>query len=192
MEDPYKAMKKVVLSIFLITLAVFSGACGSSGTPEAVVEQYLTALRELDFDRAGQYLAAEAASSLDDYLSTFDEAPELEATLFRSLKFTVDPAEINETDAAVTLSLAVCDLEIALQNTLAAAFGLVFSMEDAAPEEIELVIENRLIAEVKAAPLVTRPAEVRLKKTGDTWLITDVEAIITAISGTDLAALDEL
>ncbi|MBC8046362.1 MAG: DUF4878 domain-containing protein [Fimbriimonadaceae bacterium] len=94
-------MKKVIIPVLAIFAVLFIASCASSGTPEATVKSFLSAVNDKKWDEAKKYATPESESLLEMIKGFSENAPDSTATM----KFDVvkDKTKIEGETAEVTV-----------------------------------------------------------------------------------------
>lgn len=191
-------MKKLLLSYIFILCFVLAG-CGSAA-PKDVVNEFLEAVKNNDWEKASTYIDGESEDIVDELLNDEDEemAKKILSAISKSFKYEKATEEkIDGDNATVTVNVTSVDMSVAFTSTMAEvmpmAIGLAFSEDEAAAEEqIGTLTENALMKHItdENATLATRDVTLNLTKNddGDYLIIADenLEELILA----NMAKLD--
>ncbi|MFZ5814138.1 MAG: hypothetical protein ACOY93_02375 [Bacillota bacterium] len=160
------------IAVLLLVLGITLTGCGTTPSPDPVVEGYFEALTAGDLEKASQYLAPESRSDLELSYDNDLQEQMLRAYLAR-VSVVYYEAEIEGDYATVPLELTAPDIEAIAIQVMAEAFKEAFSdldkpLEDADTATLRLLKNALNDPEV---PMITHEGTVGLSLNGGEWKI---------------------
>lgn len=165
-------MKKVLIFILIIAMAISLAACSTS-SPDKTVKGMLDSIKSWDVEAMKKYIPA------DDFYSQTDMNSESMATAEATMKLLVANMNYKITDTKVNGNTATVDVEITninmkpvFQDMISEMFALAFSGVDISDETVQQQKISEIISssiDKNKADTVTNKVSLTLTKGQDGW-----------------------
>ena len=192
---------KLLSKFSIVLLSVLLVGCGGAASPTDVVNDFMSAIQESDFEKAKTFVQSDSSEEFDFNTlgeaegtvdaKTAEYAEKMISSISKTYKFEKPVEESVEGDTAkVKVKVTSLDFAMAMTSTMGEvmpmAFGLAFSEDsEAAGKQIEEITESILIKNLTAedAVLATRDVTLNLEKNeaGEYQIVSDenlMEAIL--------------
>lgn len=199
-------MVKRGLSIFLAAIMLFSlSACGPKReSAQSVVENALTAMKNLDQEAVQQYWGDDAlgeAESLTD-VATDEQTMEVMKLLTQNLSYTVTNSQEDEDAGTATVSVDITNTNMSLvmaeylSSALSDILTYAFLPADQQPsdEELTQIYIDKLMEAMASEDneTVTNSVNIHLTLTDDQWKIEPSEEVVDAMLGGILSYISSM
>lgn len=193
-------MKKLAIIVIGFLLVFTLTGCSSKETPEEVVANGLTAIKDLDLIKMQKYFDSENLNEEEDILGGNFEDQNLETLklLVKNMEYEIISSEINEDEATVVTKLTNIDMASIMQEYIAQAFVLAMSNIG---EDENIVDEAQMQAKMEKMftdllardgnEMVTNTVNIDLIKVDGEWEIEFDEVLANAVFGGLMSAVDE-
>ncbi len=180
-------MKKLLsLATAMLCLTLVATGCGKTASPEEVVTNGLTAVKNIDTENMSTYFDSEDLFGADFELNREDESTKL---LVDKLAFKVVSSKIDGDTATVTTEITNIDMSYVMGEFLSQAITAVFenagSEEEISEEDFDAKTEQILLDIMGDVDVqtTTLTADISLVKVDGKWKISVDETFQNALFG---------
>jgi|GEM_PF-1896872 len=168
-------------------------------TPEQAVNNAFTALKALDEVTVEKYFNDENFFEDEEGTSDSGFSEELSQLFYAKLDYKILSSSISGDTAIVTTKITNTDMSIIFGEYMLEMIGLAFEEaykpeeEQMSDEEFDQKAEEILYGLLTRDdnPTVTNTVDVRLTKSGNTWIIAEDEELLDALTGGLISVLNE-
>lgn len=175
-----RTMKKLVLVFMAVAmLAAFMGGCGGSATADGVVNDFLTAVKSGDLEKAAKYVSGNDGANLSELTESYTD--KMVKAMFAKYSFE-KPKLVSEdgNKAKVTAKITSVDFSAVMEQVIAAAMEAALSGEtDISEEKMTQMFVDAMTS--NDAELVEREITFNLVKEGGSYKIEHDENLLEAI-----------
>jgi hypothetical protein len=179
-KEMKRTMKKLVLVVMAVAmLAAFLGGCGGSASADGVVNDFLTAVKSGNLEKAAQYVMGNEGADLSQITEAYND--KMIKAMFAKYSFEKPKLVSEDGDKAqVKAKITSVDFGKVMEKVFAAAMDAAFSGDSEMTEDqmTEMFIESMTSAD---ADLVEREITFNLVKDGGSYKIQPDDNLIEAI-----------
>jgi hypothetical protein len=193
-------MKKLVFIVISFMLVFTLAGCSSKETPEEVVANGLTAIKNLDLLKMQQYFDSEDINEEEDILGGGFEEQGMETLelLVKNMEYEIISSEIDEDEAVVVAKLTNIDMASIMEEYIAQAFVLAMSSigeEENEVDEAEMQAKmEKIFTDLLARDdneMVTNTVNIELNQVDGEWKMAFDDVLANAVFGGLMNAVDE-
>lgn len=196
-----KYSKIISLIIFIVTMATLLTGCGEIKKAETTINNTFTALKELDFETASNYISVDEIMESDD---ESDDSLSLDDNLFMENLFDklehkiVSSEKIDKNTVIVKTEITAIDMKPVLAEyfgkALQYAFANAFANPQPSEEETNMKMEEMFVECISKEDLamVTNEVDIKVVKVDKKWKIESADELSNALLGGLAEAAEEL
>lgn len=192
-------MKKIIVLFFSVLLLFAVTSCSSKETPKEVVDNGLTAIKNLDLIKMQEYFDSEDIFEEDDIFGDGFEDQNIENVelLVKNLEYEIIGSNIDDDEALVETKITNIDMSIVMKEYITQAF--ILAMSNIGEEEVDEVALQKEMEELftdllmeEDIEMITIDVDIQLNEVDGNWKIDLNEELINALFGGFMDAVEQL
>ena len=181
-------MKKILQVTLLCLLAISLVGCFGP-SPDSVVKDFFSAVKDGDFDAAAKYVKQD---NRDEFRDELESAQDLEDNksaelLFSKLSWEILSSSTEKNQAKVKAKITSIDIVRVVTDVMNKIMPLAFAsaFDENANDKIEELTEQYFISAMSDpnAPTITSEATIKLVKENGDWLVVPDDDLLNAMTG---------
>lgn len=192
-------MKKIIVLFFSVMLLFSVASCSSKETPEEVVANGLTAIKNLDLIKMQEYIDSDDIAEEDDLLGDGFEDQDVEYVelLVKNLEYEILGSSINDDEAVVETKITNIDMSIVMEEYISQAFILAMSNigeEEVDEDELQKEMEELFIELLsdEDVEMTSIDVDITLNDVDGKWKMDLNNELINALFGGFMDVIEEL
>lgn len=187
--------KPSIVVLLVLSMSIFVAGCFGA-SPETVTQDFLTAFKASDFEKAASYAVTQNASKIETDMAKDEDGERIGKLILSNTSYEVGKAVKEGDKAKVSVKVTAVDMvriaTKAMSELMPLAFAAAFSETD--NNEMDAMMNQYLENSIldPQAPKVTTDVNVNLVKTNNGWKIAeDNDDLFNAITGNAAKAFNK-
>ncbi|MEM5777677.1 MAG: DUF5105 domain-containing protein [Candidatus Aenigmatarchaeota archaeon] len=187
--------KNSLMILYVLLILLLLTACNSGPSPKDVVNEYLNALKEGNFQKASQYVEEVGKDFISDKINKNQDDEKFGKLILSKISYEIGNVKINKNEAWVETKITSIDMPTLVAKTMSQLLPLAFASAFGGNEDQQQMdnlanqyIENNINS--PDAPKTTTQVNIHLIKTKDGWKIAkdNSDNLANAVTGNLLKA----